>query len=302
MRTLAAEVRADRAGFGIALILLAWMFFAATDTSVKWLVLAGLPAMQLAFMRYFVAFTLSISVGLSRGVLFEWSTGREMTLVLIRGALLVLATLVNFVSLKYLPLSVTSSILNSSPIILTALAVPLLGERVGPFRWSAVLVGFVGVLIVIRPFGEDFHWAALLMLINAFAMAFFAILTRKLSGSISTQTMQIYMGALGTVVLLPGALLTWQTPATPFDWALMAGVGLWAWIGHEIYARAHAYAEASVLMPFSYAFILYLMVAGFLVFGTSPDGATLIGATIIVGSGLVIWWRANTKDVYAGAE
>ena len=187
------------------------------------------------------------------------------------------------------------SILNSSPIILTALAVPLLGERVGPFRWVAVLVGFLGVLIVIRPFGADFHWAALLMLVNAFAMALFAILTRKLSGSISTQTMQIYMGALGSVVLLPGALLTWQAPAGPLDWALMCGVGLWAWIGHEIFGRAHAFAEASVLMPFSYAFILYLTVAGFLVFGTVPDTATLVGAAIIVASGLVIWWREQVK-------
>ncbi len=248
-----------------------------TDTSVKWLVVAGLPALQLAFMRYFVSFILSLVVGVKRGVLFEWSTGREMGLVLLRGAFLISATLFNFIALKYLPLSVTSAILNSSPIILTALAVPLLGERVGKFRWAAVIVGFLGVLIVIRPFGADFHWATLLMLFNACALALFAILTRKLSGRISTQTMQVYMGALGTAVLLPGAILTWQTPSTPLDWALLCSVGLWAWIGHEMFARAHAFAEASVLMPFSYAFILYLTVAGLLLFGTVPDNATLIG-------------------------
>ena len=292
---LAAETRADRAGLGIGLVLSAWLFFAMTDTSVKWLVLAGLPALQLAFMRYFVSLVLSLAVALRRGVFFEWSTGREMGLVLLRGSLLVVATLFNFIALNYLPLSVTSSILNSSPIILTALAVPLLGERVGPFRWAAVVVGFVGVLIVIRPFGTDFHWAALLMLVNAFALALFAILTRKLSGSISTQTMQIYMGALGSVILLPGALLTWQSPVGVLDWALMCGVGLWAWIAHENVGRAHAFAEASVLMPFSYAFILYLTVAGLVVFGTVPDTATLVGAAIIVASGLVIWWREQVK-------
>ena len=79
------------------------------------------------------------------------------------------------------------------------------------------------------------------------------------------------------------------------DWALMIGVGVWAWIGHEIYGRAHAFGEASVLMPFSYAFILYLTIAGFLVFGTVPDTATLVGAAIIVASGLVIWWRERLK-------
>lgn len=297
MRGLPAEQREDRAGLGIALILTAWAFFSMTDTSVKWLVLAGIPALQLAFMRYAVAFCLSIATGLRRGVLFEWSSGRNMALVLLRGTLLILATLFNFISLKYLPLSVTSSILNSAPIILTALAVPLLGEQVGRFRWMAVLAGFVGVLIIIRPFGEGFHWAALLMVLNAVSMAFFAILTRKLSGSISTQTMQIYMGALGTALLLPGALLTWQTPSTTFGWIVMIGVGVWAWIGHEIYARAHAYAEASVLMPYSYVFILYLTLAGFVVFDAVPDVPTLLGATIIIGSGLVIWWRERKKGL-----
>lgn len=297
MRGLPVEQREDRAGLGIALILTAWAFFSMTDTSVKWLVLAGIPALQLAFMRYAVAFCLSIATGLRRGVLFEWSSGRNMALVLLRGTLLILATLFNFISLKYLPLSVTSSILNSAPIILTALAVPLLGEQVGRFRWMAVLAGFVGVLIIIRPFGEGFHWAALLMVLNAVSMAFFAILTRKLSGSISTQTMQIYMGALGTSLLLPGALLTWQTPSTTFSWIVMIGVGVWAWIGHEIYARAHAYAEASVLMPYSYVFILYLTLAGFVVFDAVPDMPTLLGATIIIGSGLVIWWRERKKGL-----
>lgn len=234
MKHLAAETRADRVGLGIVLILLAFLCFSAVDTTVKWLALAGLPAMQLAFMRYFVAFSLSVLRGVQHGQVFEWQDRRTMSLVLIRGALLVLATAFNFIALGYLPLSVTSSILNSAPIILTALAVPLLGERVGPFRWSAVIVGFIGVLIVIRPFGAAFHWATLLMVVNAVAMAFFAILTRMLSGRIATQTMQVYMGALGTAVLLVPAALTWTAPASAFDWALLLSVGAFAWIGHEI--------------------------------------------------------------------
>ncbi len=277
------------------MILAAWLFFAATDTSVKWLVLAGLPSLQLAFMRYFSSLVMSLIVARRRGVYFEWTTRRDMALVILRGALLVAATVFNFIAIRYLPLSVTSSIVNSAPIILTALAAPLLGEKVGRFRWAAVICGFLGVLIVIRPFGEAFHWASLLMLCNAIFVALFAILTRKLSGTISTQTMQIYMGALGSISLLPFAILSWQTPASLFDWAMMAAVGLWAWIGHELYARAHAFAEASVLMPFSYAFILYLTLAGLIFFGTVPDAATLIGATIIVVSGLVIWWRERTR-------
>ncbi|MGR3512516.1 MAG: DMT family transporter [Paracoccaceae bacterium] len=293
--SLTAETRADRAGLGIGLILLAFFFFAAVDTSVKWLALAGLPALQLAFMRYLIAFLLSVGRGLQYGQVFEWQDRRVMALVLLRGALLVLATAFNFIALGYLPLSVTSSILNSAPIILTALAVPLLGEKVGPFRWAAVIVGFIGVLIVIRPFGEAFHWATLLMVVNAVAMAFFAILTRLLSGQVATQTMQIYMGALGTGILLVPALLTWQTPESTGDWLLLFAIGGFAWIGHEIYGRAHAFAEASVLIPFNYSFIVYLTLAGLVVFGDVPDAPVLIGAAIIIGSGLVIWWRETQR-------
>lgn len=293
--SLTAETRADRVGLGFGLILLAFFCFAAVDTTVKWLALAGLPAMQLAFMRYLVAFLLSVGRGLQHGQVFEWQDRRVMALVLLRGALLVLATAFNFIALGYLPLSVTSSILNSAPIILTALAVPLLGERVGPFRWVAVIVGFIGVLIVIRPFGEAFHWATLLMVVNAMAMAFFAILTRLLSGRIATQTMQVYMGALGTAVLLIPAFLTWKSPETASDWALLCAVGCFAWIGHEIYGRAHAFAEASVLIPFNYSFIVYLTLAGLVVFGDVPDAPVLLGAAIIIGSGLVIWWRETGR-------
>lgn len=293
--SLIAETRADRVGLGIGLILLAFLFFAAVDTTVKWLALAGLPAMQLAFMRYLVAFLLSVGRGMQHGTVFEWQDRRVMSLVLLRGALLVLATAFNFIALGYLPLSVTSSILNSAPIILTALAVPLLGERVGPFRWAAVIVGFIGVLIVIRPFGEAFHWATLLMVVNAIAMALFAILTRLLSGRVATQTMQVYMGALGTGVLLIPAVLTWQSPATPTAWMLLFAIGGFAWVGHEIYGRAHAFAEASVLIPFNYSFIIYLTLAGLVVFGDVPDAPVLLGAAIIIGSGLVIWWRETRR-------
>ena len=285
----------QRAGLGIVMMLIAWAFFSMTDTSVKWLVLASLPALQLAFMRYFVALILSIGNGFARGEMCQSLNRGDLALLLLRGSLLVVATLLNFIALNYLPLSITSSIMNSSPIIVTALAVPLLGERVGPWRWSAVVLGFLGVLTVIRPFGAEFHWATLLILANATGLALFSILTRKLSGRITPQTMQITMGILGTLVLLPGALLTWRSPETGLDWTIMIGIGLWAWIGHEIFSRAHQHAEANLLMPFSYSFIIYLTAAGYFVFGSVPDTMTLVGAAIIVTSGLVIWWRETIR-------
>ena len=138
-----------------------------------------------------------------------------------------------------------------------------------------------------------------MIIYNAFAFALFSILTRRLSGSIPAQTMQFYMGALGTVTLLPLVLFNWQNPETVRDWILMAGLGAIAWTGHEIFARAHALADASVLMPFAYAFILYMSVLGFLIFGDIPDAYTAIGACIIILSGLIIWFRETRggKDV-----
>lgn len=291
--SLAAETRADRAGLGIVLMLSAWALFAGVDTAAKWLALLGIPALQLAFMRYAVAFALSAAIGLRQGVVFEWGAPRVMALVLLRASLLMMATIFNFIALGYLPLSVTSSIMSSSPILLTALAFPILGERVGPWRWVAVFLGFAGVLIVIRPFGDGFHWAALLMVANAGFVALFALLTRHLSGQIATQTMQIYTGAVGTIFLLIPGLMVWSSPEILRDWLLLFALGTLAWAGHEIFSRAHAFAEASVLVPFNYVFIIYLTLAGYLVFGDIPDFWGFLGAAIIIASGQIIWWREH---------
>ena len=272
MAAVASTPLSDRAGLGITLTLVAWAFFGMVDVSAKWLVVAGLPAIQLAFMRYFVSFLISTGAGLIGGKgLFSGGTRRDLTLVAIRGLLLVTATVMNFIALNFLPLSVTSTIINSSPILVTLLAIPLLGERVGLWRMAAVVLGFIGVLIVIRPFGAAFHWAALLVLGNAFCISLFAIMTRMLSGRISPQTMQIYLGALGSLVLLPFVLPAWTPPATPLQWAVLCGIGALAWFGHELFSRAHQHAPANVLSPFGYIFILYVSIGGYLLFGTVPD-------------------------------
>lgn len=295
MRGLAAEPRADRPDLGIVMMLGAYLLFAVTDTSVKWLAVGGYAAFQLAFMRYAGHFVISL-LAIGRG---GWSRERFATdapaLVLARAVLLVLSTVFNFVALRYLPLTVTSAIMFSAPVIVSALSMPLLGERVGPWRAAAICLGFAGVLIVMRPFGADFHWAALLSLFNAFAMALYSILTRKLSGRVSASTMQFYMGAFGTAVLLPPAVFSWVPPAGGLDWALLIGLGLWGWGGHELLTRAHRFAPASTLMPFTYSFMIYLTIASYVVFDHLPDGATLLGAAVIVASGLTIWWRERRR-------
>ncbi|MEL7263015.1 MAG: DMT family transporter [Pseudomonadota bacterium] len=293
---IAAQANQDRAALGIMMTLGAYFFFMLIDTSVKWLVLAGLPAFQLAFMRYLPHFIISTVLLLRKGMSWSSFQSAHMGLVLLRGFLLASATLFNFITLIYLPLTVTGSIMFSAPIIVCALSWPLLGERVGPWRWAAIMVGFIGVLIVIRPFDADFHWIALLNVYNAVSLALYSIITRKISGVVAAETMQFYMGAFGAIMLFPLALWSWTTPATSLDWVLMVALGIWGWAGHEIFSRAHSYAPANTLMPYTYSFLLYLAVASYIVFNDIPDSYTLLGASIIVLSGLVIWWRAMRKE------
>ncbi len=290
---VAARAIENRPQLGIVMMLIAWLFFAFVDTGAKWLIIAGFPAFQLAFMRYAGHFAISIALIARGGIEVDRFRTTHLWQVVVRAGLLISATILNFYALNFLPLSVTSTIMFSSPIIVCLLSWPLLGERVGPWRWFAIVLGFVGVLIVIRPFGETFHLSMLLVIYNAFSLALYSIMTRKLSGLVATDTLQFYMGALGTFALLPFALWSWVSPTTPVQWFVLFGLGGFAWAGHQLMTNAHGYGSASTLMPYTYSFIIYISVLSYFVFNHVPDSWTMIGATVIVVSGLIIWKRQN---------
>jgi drug/metabolite transporter (DMT)-like permease len=211
--------------------------------------------------------------------------------VVARALLLITATMSNFVALAYLPLTVTSAIMFSSPILVCLISFLALGERVGPWRLFAILVGFLGVLIVIRPFGEAFHPAMLLSIYNALSLALYSILTRRLAGIVATDTQQFYMGAIGTFVMLPFAVWSWRVPEHALDWVLLIGVGVFGWAGHQLLTNAHRYGSANTLMPYTYSFMIYLAIMGYFVFDHVPDVWTIVGALVIILSGLIIWKR-----------
>lgn len=288
---LTAKANEDRALFGIGLMLIAYLTFSIIDTSVKWLAIAGLPALQLAFMRYAAHFAISLFIVGQGGFTRDRFTSERQFLVVLRGSLIMMSTVLNFFAVRYLPLTLTSTILFSAPLIVCALSWPLLGERVGPWRWFAILVGFCGVVIAIRPFDDQFHWAVLLSMSSAVSFAMYLILTRKLAGQVSTDTMQFYSGAVGFFVLAPFAIWQWQNPDSLLDWILLFGLGFWGWAGHQLLTNAHRYAPANILSPFSYSFILYLTLWSYLLFDHLPDKWTVIGAIVIVLAGLFIWLR-----------
>ncbi|WP_386624584.1 DMT family transporter [Sulfitobacter geojensis] len=291
---VAAQSNMDLPRLGIVLMLAAWLLFSLVDTGAKWLAVAGIPAFQLAFMRYAGHFVISIGVVAKGG----WSVDRFKTdhlwQVVSRAVLLVTATLSNFYALHFLPLTVASAIMFSSPVIVCFLSISVLGEKVGPWRWGAILLGFIGVLIVVRPFGTAFHPAMLLIIYNATALAFYSIMTRKLSGIVAVDTMQFYLGLVGTSIMAPFAIWAWVAPASGWAMTVLLGLGVMGWAGHQFLTNAHRFGSANQLMPFTYSFLIYVAIWGYLLFGTVPDFWTLIGAFVIMLAGLIIWKREQT--------
>jgi drug/metabolite transporter (DMT)-like permease len=292
---VAAQALEDKPQLGILMMLGAWFLFSAVDVSAKWLALAGLPALQLAFMRYFGHFVLALGMIAKDG----WSLDRFQTdhpwQVMSRALLLISATSSNFYALNFLSLTVVSAIMFSSPIIVCVLSITILKDRIGPWRWGAILLGFAGVLVVIRPFGEAFHPAMIMPLYNATALAIYSLMTRRLAGVVAVETQQLYLGGLGTLLLLPAALWVWVAPANVVDLLLLIGLGVFGWAGHQLLTNAHRFAPAHTLMPYTYSFMLYMAGWGWLVFSHAPDALVMLGALIIIASGLIIWKRETPK-------
>ena len=283
--------------FGILLILIAYLFFSLTDGTTKWLVLFGYPALQLAFIRYCFQLVISSTETSFRGIR-ENEIKDHFWLLVLRGAMLASVTACVFYSLKYLTLSMFSAILFTVPIFVSLISGPILGERVGPWRWFAIFMGFVGVVIIVSPFNESFHWSSLLVLFAALAMAIYSIITRKLAASVRPHILQLFTGAVGAVVFLPFAVWFWQ-PLEIKPFILMMWVGFASWAGHELLTRAHKYAEASVLMPYSYSFIIYMTILGFIFYDEIPNSYTILGTFIIIFSGLIIWYRERRSKLKA---
>ena len=286
-----AKPMANFPRYGIILMLGAWLIFSWVDTGAKWLAVAGIPAFQLAFMRYAGHFVISIGV-IAKGdfKLDRFKTG-HLWQVISRALLLVSATLSNFYALQFLPLTVVSAIMFSSPVVVCFLSVSILREEVGPWRWSAILLGFIGVLIVVRPFGTAFHPAMLMIIYNAIALALYSLMTRRLSGIVAVETMQFYMGLVGTLLMLPFAIWVWTQPATTWGMLVLISLGVLGWAGHQLLTNAHRFGTANQLMPFTYSFLVFVAIWGYLLFGTVPDMGTIFGAIIIMSAGLIIWRR-----------
>lgn len=212
-----------------------------------------------------------------------------------RSFLLLGSTVFSVNGIGYVPLATASAIGFSSPIIVTALSVPLLGESVGPRRWSAVLVGFIGVLIVVRPGAGQLTAATLLLLCAAACYALYQIATRRSSQHDSAETGIIYAALVGTVAMTAVVPFSFEAPHRIFDALVLASLGVFGGVGHYFVIRAFRLGPAALIAPFGYLELVGTTTLGYLVFDNFPDSWTWIGAGLIVGSGIYIALRERRR-------
>ena len=211
-------------------------------------------------------------------------------LVIFRAILLLLCTCLFFTAIGYIGLAEANSIMFISPFFVVALSIPLLKEKVGIRRWSAVIIGFIGIVIILRPGFQEIHWAYFLIIGVAFFFALFTILTRTLSFTETAISMWFYTALVGMVGSSAIVWYYWQTPTLSQSLMLLF-IGAIGGGSHYIVIKAYQRASASMLAPFQYFQIIWATIYGLLVFDVAPDGWTWLGTAIIIASGLYVWSR-----------
>jgi drug/metabolite transporter (DMT)-like permease len=220
---------------------------------------------------------------------------RRLNLQILRSILGLSSTIAFWGALVFLSLADCVAIAFVSPLLVTVLSAPFLGEKVGIHRWGAVIVGFSGAMIIIRPGMGIVHWAVILPVIAALFWANYQITTRILSRTDSALTTLFYTSAGGLFFTTFAVWSVWMMP-TLQQWFILAWMGLLGTMGHYFLIKAFEIAPASMLAPFSYTSILWSTVLGFVLFGDFPDGWTIAGAVIIISSGLYIVQRERRYE------
>ncbi len=276
---------------GILLMLATGLLFSVMDTLSKEMT-RHYPVLQVIWARYFFHMLIMLA---ALAPTRPWRTllgSRRPGLQLGRSLAVVLSSALFVAAIKFIPLADATAVNFVAPLLVTALSVPLLGEKVGVRRWTAVAVGFLSVLVVIRPGPGMAHWAVLLPLAGAVCYALYQITTRMLAGIDAWPTTALYsgvVGVIGTSLLVPFA---WRPPEWT-GWLAFIGLGVLGSASHLLLIRAFALAPASTLSPFGYVQLVWAIVAGIVVFGDVPDAWTLVGAALIAGSGLYVLLRES---------
>ena len=283
-------------GTGIVYILAAVLVIAAMDMLAKFLVQShSVPLVSWARYNFHLVLMLPLLARLGPKKIL---TTRRLGLQLGRAFLLLATTFLIFGALRYIPLADMTTITLAAPLIATGLSVPILHERVGARRWLAVLIGFGGVLVVVRPGAGVMDGGAVLALAAAVTFALYQVATRSISRTDGPLTTLFYTALVGAVVTSMIVPFFWQWPS-PVGWAYLALTGGLGALGQFLFIKAYGHAPASTLAPYIYTILIWSAGLGVLAFGEFPDIWTLTGAAIIIGSGIYVWYRERRRGAPA---
>ena len=268
--------------------LLAWVMLPIMDGFAKYLS-SDLPVLQITWARYFftVAFTFPIMFFFYRNQL-KWSDKPQLQII--RGLILLIANICFFYAISVISLAKALTLAFVAPLIVTAFSPMFLEEKVGFRRWSAVVIGFIGSLVVIRPGFVEINLASFAALGTGVMYGFYLIITRKLSTSDNPLLTLLLTGVVGAVIITCVMPFVWVKP-TINQWSMMAAIGVFACIGHLFLILSLKYADASKLAPFSYFEIITNIIIGYYFFGDFPDIWNFVGLSIIVLSGYYVYIR-----------
>ena len=274
---------------GIALMCGAVALFACLDTTAKYLN-TQMDTMQITWARYTFALLLTLLVSnpfTHSGLLRT----RSPKLQIIRSVLLFFATAGNFLALRWMQLDEVLSIIFTFPFIVAIASGPMLGEWIGWRRWCAIGFGFAGVLLITRPGLGGVHPAALFSLGATISYGLYAIITRLVSKLDSNQTSLFYSNLIGALVMLPVIPFVWQTPSSWLIALMLVMIGVLGSLGHYFLIAGHRLVPASVLSPFVYTQLIWVVILGYLVFDHVPNTWTMAGAAMVISSGLYLLYR-----------
>jgi drug/metabolite transporter (DMT)-like permease len=266
--------------------------FACVDTLNKVLGQSHSIA-QILWVRFLIFVPIALALSYKRHGGLTWHSQRPL-LQGARAALLVIEMGFFVAALKYLPLADVQAIAASAPLMVVALSVPFLGEKVGWRRWSAVTVGFTGVLIIVRPGFESMSTGTLLTLIGTAMWAAYQILLRIVGRYDPAPTTALWTAVIGLAMTSMVVPFHW-TPPSSLGWFLLLLIGILGAAGHTVFMKAFTLAPASALQPFTYTQLVLVTFLGWLVFGDLPDGWTVAGASLIVAAGLYSIYRARLR-------
>jgi drug/metabolite transporter (DMT)-like permease len=276
----------NRNALGALLTMLAMFCYSSMDAISKSLVVEYSVG-QLMWVRYALMCLFAWFLVRRRGLRAAMKS-RRPGLQIVRSLIAVVEGAMFVLAFRYLPLADTHAVAATSPLMVIALGVLFLGEKAGAARWLAVAAGFVGVLLIVRPGFRTIDWPMVLPLAGALLWAGYQVLTRLSARWDPPDTALLWSAVVALVATSFVGPLHWTWP-TPAAWGLMIVVALIGAIAHYALIKALDYAEAGALQPYSYTLLVWATVMGWLVFGNIPDGWTILGAAVVVASGLYTW-------------